>query len=145
MTATTSRTAAPEAALGRCVGAGTAGGLAGGLVFGLMMQTMGMMGMVAGLVGSSSVAVGWLVHLLISAFFGAVFGALLGTSHVGGAVLRGLGYGALLWVVGPLLLMPLRMGMPVFTMSAATTNSLIGHLLFGVVLGGVAALLLRRR
>lgn len=125
---------------------GLVGGLAGGVVFGVMMTVMGMMPMVAMLVGSESLAVGWVVHLAISAFLGAVFGVLL-ASQVGsfavGAVL-GLLYGAVLWVLGPLLIMPAQMGMPLFTVNAAAVNSLVGHLVFGLVLGTVVAALRRR-
>ncbi|MDP9396743.1 MAG: hypothetical protein M3P96_02445 [Actinomycetota bacterium] len=112
-----------------------------------MMQMMGMMGMIAGLVGSSSPAVGWVVHLLISAFFGAAFGALLGglVKGVGSGVLLGAGYGVLLWVLGPLVLMPARMGMPMFMIDNMALNSLLGHVIYGLLLGAVASLMLRRR
>ncbi|MDP9407800.1 MAG: DUF1440 domain-containing protein [Actinomycetota bacterium] len=111
-----------------------------------MMQMMGMMGMIAGLVGSQSVAVGWVVHLLISAVFGAAFGVLLGSAvkGVGSGVGLGAVYGVVLWVVGPLLLMPAMMGMPLFMINSMTLSSLLGHVVFGVLLGGVAGLMLRR-
>jgi uncharacterized membrane protein YagU involved in acid resistance len=128
------------------VGAGVAGGLAGGLVFGVLMQMMDMIPMVAQLVGSTSIAVGWVVHLAVSAFSGGLFGV------VGSRFLRGLGaavgagaaYGVGWWVLGPLLLMPAKLGMPLFTVDAMAWKSLLGHLVFGVVLGAVAAVLLRR-
>ena len=134
-------------ALGRRVTAGVAGGLAGGVVFGLMMQAMGMMGMIAQLVGSTSTAVAWLVHLAISAIFGAAFGAVLGgfVRSPGSGTLLGAGYGVVLWVVGPLLLMPALMGMPVFVVDQMALMSLLGHAIFGVVLGAVVGVLLRRR
>ncbi len=127
--------------------AGVAGGVAGGLVFGLLMQAWGMMPMVAALVGSSSPAVGWVVHLLISAFFGAAFGVVLGPVLKGpiGGTLLGIGYGAVLWVVGPLLLMPARLGMPLFVIDDMTLRSLGGHLVFGLLLGLVAEAALRSR
>jgi uncharacterized membrane protein YagU involved in acid resistance len=52
--------------------------------------------------------------------------------------------GALLWVLGPLLLLPARMGMPVLSVSTTTLQSLVGHLVFGLVLGAVAVALSRR-
>ncbi len=127
--------------------AGVAGGLVGGLAFGIMMQQMGMMPMVAALVGSTAPAVGWTVHLLISAFFGAAFGVLLGAKVTGpvSGVLLGVGYGAVLWVVGALILMPARLGMPLFAINDMTINSLVGHLVFGLLLGAVASLVLRSR
>ena len=127
--------------------AGVAGGLVGGVVFGLMMQTWGVIPMVAALVESSSPAVGWVVHLLISAFFGAAFGVVLGPVVKGliSGTLLGVGYGAVLWVVGGLLLMPARLGMPLFAINDMTLQSLLGHLVFGLLLGAIAGTLLRSR
>ncbi len=125
---------------------GVLGGLAGGLVFGGMMQALGMMGMVAMLVGSESVAVAWVVHLAISALFGAVYGAVVAprVRGWGPGLVAGLVYGALLWVVGPLLLMPAKLGMPVFTVNTMAVQSLVGHLVFGLVLAAVVVALSRR-
>ena len=131
----------------RRAGAGIAGGLVGGLAFGIMMQLAGMMTMVAALVGSTAPAVGWTVHLLISVFFGAAFGVLLGAKVTGpvSGVLLGVGYGAVLWVVGALILMPARLSMPLFAINDMTINSLVGHLVFGLLLGAVVSLVLRSR
>jgi uncharacterized membrane protein YagU involved in acid resistance len=125
---------------------GVAGGLAGGLVFGLMMQALGMIGMIAMLVGSESLAVAWTVHLAISALFGAIYGALVAPRVAGWAAGLGSGvaYGALWWVLGPLLLMPAKMGMPLFTVDAMALKSLVGHLIFGLVLGAVVVALSQR-
>ena len=125
---------------------GVFGGLAGGLVFGLMMQAMGMMGMIAMLVGSESLAVAWTVHLAISALFGALYGAVVAprTTGRGPGLAAGVAYGFLLWVVGPLLLMPALMGMPLFTVDAMALRSLVGHLVFGLVLGAVVVALSSR-
>lgn len=125
---------------------GVLGGLAGGVVFGVMMQALGMMGMVAMLAGSESLAVGWVVHLVISAVFGVVYGAVVAPRITGWGAGLGTGvvYGALLWVIGPLLLMPFKMGMPVFTIDAMALQSLLGHLVFGLVLGAVVVALARR-
>lgn len=133
-------------ALVRRVAAGVAGGLAGGVVFGMLMQMMGMMGMVAQLVGSTSVAVGWAVHLVISAGIGGGFG-IVGSRFLTGtasAAAAGCGYGIGWWVLGPLLLMPAKLGMPVFAVDAMAGKSLMGHMIFGVVLGAVAAAVNRR-
>ncbi len=126
--------------------AGVAGGLAGGLAFGLMMHAMGMIGMIAQLVGSTSLGVAWLVHLAISAFFGAALVVPLGglIRGVGRALVLGAAYGAVLWVIGPLLLMPAFLGMPLFMINDMTLMSLVGHVLFGLILGLVAAAMLRR-
>ena len=125
---------------------GIAGGLAGGLVFGVLMQMMGMIPMVAQLVGSSSPAVGWVVHLAISSFIGASFALLFSgrARTVVGAALYGMGYGIVWWVLGALILMPARLGMPVFQINTTAWQSLMGHLLYGLVLGVVFSLLVRR-
>lgn len=126
--------------------AGLIGGLAGGVVFGVLMSMTGMMSMVAMLVGSSSVAVGWLVHLAISAFVGITFALILSAlaRRVLVSMLVGLGYGAVWWVLGGLILMPARLGMDVFMLDATTMQSLIGHLLYGLALGLVYALVAPR-
>ncbi|MDQ3455329.1 MAG: hypothetical protein M3513_07705 [Actinomycetota bacterium] len=112
-----------------------------------MMQAWDMIPMVAALIGSSSVAVGWVVHLLISAFFGVAFAVVLGPVLKGvvSGTLLGVGYGAVLWVVGPLLLMPARLGMPLFVINDMALQSLLGHLVFGLLLGAIAGTMLRDR
>jgi len=96
-------------------------------------------------------AVGWLYHLFNSAVIGAIFGWLLGSrSHGFGA---GLGWGAVYgfvwWILGGLMLMPLLLGMPPFApiqmapMRPVAMGSLVGHLIYGVILGGGFAMLSR--
>ncbi|MGI8948092.1 MAG: hypothetical protein ACR2FV_09010 [Ornithinimicrobium sp.] len=125
---------------------GVVGGLTGGVVFGLMMQAFGMIPMVAMLVGSEAVAVGWIVHLVNSAIFGAAFGLIAGARQMGLGMQLAMGaaYGLVLWVVGALLLMPARLGMDLFVINEMSVRSLMGHLVFGVILGGVVAILARR-
>ncbi len=137
MTTTHATPAALTTALpGRLV-AGAAAGLAGGVVFGLLMQAMNMIGMVAALVGSTSTGVGWLVHLAISAVIGASFAVVLprGVTGLAATTVAGLGYGIVWWVLGPLLLMPATLGMPLFSFGTVTWQSLMGHMMFGLVLG----------
>lgn len=125
---------------------GVVGSLAGGAVFGMMMTMMDMMPMVAMLVRSESVVVGWLVHLVISAIFGVVFGALLANVAVS-RFLLGMGWGVAAWVGGALVLMPLFLGMPkmVLNLSGSTPwFSLVGHVAYGFVAGGVALWLEKR-
>lgn len=133
--------------------AGALAGLAGGLVFGIMMQMMSaptpdggrmpMMAMVAMVVRSESLAVGWLYHLFNSAVIGGLFGVLLGdrATGTGGGVAWGALWGALWWVLGGLILMPVLLGMPVFAslrmppMRPVAVGSLVGHLIFGAIMG----------
>lgn len=128
---------------------GIIGGLAGGVVFGMMMGLMGMLGMVAGLIGSSSAIVGFGVHMVISAIIGAIYGLALGGSTTSWGSALGLGalYGIVWWILGPLLLMPMFMGMgPQLTPAAMSgaLPSLVGHILFGLITGAVYFWLARR-
>jgi uncharacterized membrane protein YagU involved in acid resistance len=124
---------------------GVVAGLAGGIVFGALMAMMGMMPMIAMLVGSSSAAVGWLVHLVISAFYGALFALIVPTTLGVGALLgAGAVYGIVLWLIGPLLIMPAMLGMGLFMFNNTTMMSLVGHLLYGLIVAGVLVPLRRR-
>jgi hypothetical protein len=144
------------------VTAGIVAGLIAGLVFGVMMTIMHaptpdggsvpMMGMVAQVVGSSSLAVGWLYHLFNSAVIGGLFGWILG-NRIGGygtGTGWGAGYGVLWWVLGGLILMPMFLGMPAFAplempmMRLVAFGSLVGHVVYGVILG-TSFVALRRR
>lgn len=144
--ATASTTTPTATALAARVLTGAAGGIAGGIMFGLLMQMMGMIPMVAQLVGSDSSAVGWLVHLAISAFIGATYGILFAryAARLVHAAVTGMLYGAAWWILGALILMPARLGMPTFTFNTTAWQSLMGHLLFGLVLGLGYAVLHRR-
>jgi hypothetical protein len=145
---TTAHASPWTAALPSRLAYGIAGGLAGGVVFGVLMQMMGMIPMVAMLVGSEAVAVGWLVHLAISAFIGATFALLFGgwAGRLVPGALLGLGYGVVWWVLGALVIMPAQLGMPVFMFNTTAWQSLMGHLVYGLILGlGFAALAHRQR
>ena len=120
--------------------AGAVAGVLAGVVFGLIMSMMGMMPMIASLVGFQSVAVGWVVHLIISAIIGGIYGLVLGSvgRTIGTGWWVGALYGVVWWVLGPLLIMPVMMGMgPQFGMAFAEGNlmSLMGHIVFGIILG----------
>ena len=143
------------------VGAGVVGGLIAGVVFGMMMQMMTaptpdgkempMMQMVAMVVGSQSMLVGWLYHLFNSAIIGAIFGWALGNRA--GSYWAGLGWGAAYgifwWLLGAQILMPIFLGMPPFAsimmppMRMVAIGSLVGHLIFGLVLGAAFVCLSR--
>ena len=120
--------------------AGVYGGLIGGMVFGIIMAMMGMLGMVAKVVGSDSVIVGFVYHMFNSAIIGALFVPLYGrlASNKGRGLAFGLIYGLVWWFLGPLILMPLALGMgtrlSIEGMSMALP-SLWGHLIFGGILG----------
>jgi hypothetical protein len=139
------------------VGASVMGGLTGGVVFGLMMQMMAaptpdggampMMAMIGQIIGSPTVGAGWAYHLFNSAVIGALFGWLLGdrVHGYGSALGWGAVYGFAWWVLGGLVLMPVLLGMPAFApltmppMRMVALGSLIGHLVYGSILGAAFA------
>src|SRR5688572_17156876 len=139
------------------VGASIVAGLVGGVVFGVMMQMMmaptpdgGQMpviAMVGQIVGSPTIGVGWMYHLFNSALIGAIFGWLFGdrVRSYASALGWGAGYGFVWWILGGLILMPVLLGMSPFApltmppMQMVAMGSLVGHLIYGLILGGVFA------
>ncbi len=150
---TASRTAAQHptarsASIGRRVLAGVLGGLAGGAVFGMLMPLMGMLPMLASMVGSSSAPVGFVLHLMISIMIGVGLTVLFGNhllTKYGRGTLVGLAYGAIWWVLGPLVMMPLMLGVPIFGLDLSSVFSLMGHLIYGAILGVTAVRVLKSR
>ena len=121
---------------------GAYGGLAGGLIFGMLMGTMGMLPMIGSMIGQPTVAAGLVVHMVNSVIIGIGFAIVLGrfVSGTRSGVGVGLAYGGVWWILGPLTLMPLLMGMGFgvnwnVTAAAAMLPSLVGHLMYGGVLG----------
>ena len=121
---------------------GVIGGLIGGAVFGVMMAKMGMLPMVGQLIGQPSVGAGFLVHMVNSVTLGVAFALLLGplATGIGRGLLQGLLYGGAWWLLGPLTLMPLFLGMGLgvnWNLTAASNMlpSLMGHLVYGALLG----------
>ena len=137
-----------SASFGRRILAGVLGGLAGGVVFGMLMAMMGMLTMIASMAGSGSPWVGFGIHLMISIGIGlgltVSFGNLVLTGY-GRGLLVGMVYGAIWWVLGPLVMMPLMLGMTVFSVDMTSVFSLMGHLIYGAILGLVAVRILRGR
>ncbi|MCV2488733.1 hypothetical protein OF117_05105 [Geodermatophilus sp. YIM 151500] len=123
---------------------GIVAGLVGGLAFGAIMLAGGMLPMVAALVGSSSAVVGGVVHLAIAAGIGAAFALLVPVGRVPALLAAGLVYGAIWWVLGPLVIMPAWLGGELFAVDAMAVTSLVGHLVFGLVAAAVLAGLRRR-
>ncbi|WP_290810252.1 histidine kinase [Halovivax sp.] len=137
--------------------AGLVGGVAGGVAFGAMMtMTMGPIIEMAipGMYGlGPSLAVGWAIHMLNSIVLGVVFGALLGTTGFGNRLgsnasiaAAGLAYGIVLWLVLASFVMPAWVGaMTEMAPPVPDWNgqSLLGHAVYGVILGLAYALIAR--
>jgi uncharacterized membrane protein YagU involved in acid resistance len=116
-----------------------------------MMGMMGMLPMIGSMIGQPTAAVGFVVHMVNSVIIGAGFALVLGrfVSGTRSGVGVGLAYGGAWWILGPLTLMPLFMGMGLgvnwnAAAAAAMLPSLVGHLMFGGVLGLVYASLRHR-
>ena len=128
---------------------GVYGGLAGGLVFGIMMAMMGTLPMIGKMIGQPNATTGFLLHMVNSAVIGAGFAIVVNRIKAGhragarsrtAALVRGLVYGGVWWVLGPLTLMPLFLGMGFgvnwnLTAGAAMLPSLLGHMIYGAILG----------
>ncbi len=115
---------------------GALASLAGGLLFSLVMLATGALPRVAGLVGGSSPVLGFAVHMGISALVGIGYGELFRheAANLGSAVVWGILYGFIWWILGPMTFMPIFLGASfAWTTEAAgrALPSLIGHLLYG--------------
>ena len=131
--------------------AGAFGGLVGGLVFGILMAFPGVLnqaffggtGMWT-LLGETFLPAEqtsfhlffvWLLHSAMSVLFGIVFALLVRPTFSWRATVPlAVGYGALLWFVGPFLLLRTLTGTPLALDLTAVAN-LVGHLLYGAALG----------
>lgn len=142
---------------GPALATGVIAGIVGGIGFGVLMQTEGMLPVVASLVGGRTSSLGWVVHMVIAVFVGvsfaiigvsfAIFFARVATGFLSSS-LFGLLYGAFWWVLGGLFLMPVWLGMKAFVIDSTAWKSLVGHLIYGLLLGAVYGLvspLLSRR
>lgn len=120
----------------------------GGIVATLVMTVVGlwaapMMGMppmnpaemLAGQMGGN-ILLGWAGHLMIGTILAIIYAALA-PRIPGPFPLRGGLYGLAPWLMAQLVVMPM-MGMPVFSGSMRMAmGSLIGHLVYGAVLGRI--------
>jgi len=115
-------------------------GFVGGLAFGAWMERVGVFPLIAGLVHSDSPDVGRFLHFIISVIIGATYGALFrhDIRGTGSSIAWGVAYGFIWWILGPLTIMPWWLGQGVqWSLEAgrATFPSLVGHLIYGVLLG----------
>jgi uncharacterized membrane protein YagU involved in acid resistance len=91
--------------------------------------------MLAGAMGGN-MALGWVGHFMIGTILALIYAAVAPWLP-GPPVVRGALYGIAPFLVAQIVVMPM-MGMPVFSGSAIMAmGSLIGHLIYGGVVGGV--------
>ena len=83
-----------------------------------------------------STALGWIGHLMIGSMLAIIY-ALVAPRLRGPSWARGALYGIAPWLLAQLVVIPM-MGMPLFSGSLALAmGSLVGHLMYGAVVGGV--------
>lgn len=130
--------------------AGAAAGVVAGIPLGIIMQVrdadpdmmpgIKVIDLVGDLISDPSTGLGWLIHLFNSALFGAIFVLLfarfLTWARRMPAMMLGLLYGVAWWVVGALWIMPAWLGMSdmIFQVGANQWWSLVGHLIYGLLL-----------
>lgn len=80
---------------------------------------------------------GWMGHLMIGVVLALVYAAVALTRLPGPAAARGALFSLAPWLMAQIVVMPM-MGMGLFSGSMALAGgSLVGHLVYGAVLGGV--------
>jgi hypothetical protein len=99
------------------------------------MPAMNPAQMLAGAMGGN-LALGWMAHFMIGTIL-AVGYAVVAPSLPGAPALRGALYAIAPFLMAQIIVMPM-MGMPLFSGSAVmAVGSLVGHLMYGAVLGSV--------
>jgi len=139
-------------ATGRHVSKGLIAGVTATVVMSAMMlmkQSMGFMpqlnpiAMLTEMVGASTPVVGWALHFMIGTVMWGVLFALLAPRLPGAMWLRGVLFGIGAWLLMMVMVMPMAgagffgLGMGI----AAPILTLVMHLVFGAVLGGVYGVL----
>lgn len=87
-----------------------------------------------------------MIHVVIAMLVGSGYGVVswLVAPKLLANWLLGLAYGLAWWILGPLLIMRVMMGIPVLMVDGGTLMSLVGHLVSGVMTGGVTVLVVQR-
>lgn len=110
----------------------------------LMAPMMGMppmnIGEMLGSMMGGSLFLGWMAHGVIGIVFAVIYAAVFAQRLPGPAAVRGMLYGLGPWLMAQVVVMPM-MGAGLFSGSAlAAGGSLMGHLVFGAVVGAVYGL-----
>jgi uncharacterized membrane protein YagU involved in acid resistance len=132
--------------LPRALVVGGLAGIVGGWAFGKWMQQTGILPLVANLVNSASPMVGLTLHFAIAVVIGASFGVLFqrDVRGYGSSLGWGMAYGIFWWFLGALTLFPLLRGDTVdwsYVQGSALFGSLVGHIIYGLLLGLIYAAL----
>ena len=99
----------------------------------LRMDIGGMLGSVMG----GIVALGWMAHFMIGVILAVIYAAVFAGRLPGPSAVSGALYAVGPWLTAQLVVMPM-MGMGLFSGSIlAASGSLMGHLVYGAVVGSV--------
>ncbi len=132
--------------LPRALIVGALAGVVGGWAFGKWMEQINFFLIIAGLVNSTSREVGIVLHFAIAIVIGMSFGLLFqrDVRGYGSSMGWGMAYGLFWWFLGPLTLLPLLQGNPLdwsYIRGSALFGSLVGHIVYGLILGLIYAAL----
>jgi len=131
----------------------TIAGLVAGLLMGIVMfRVMGIMQAVGSLYGFAATGPGWIAHLFHAVVFALIFGGFymwaplkVFRDRILASVTIGIIWGVVLWFLAAGVVMPLWLEAVSTTAPPALPSlnpvSGLGHVLYGAVLGGVAAAL----
>lgn len=132
--------------VGRTVLYGIVGSLVGAVAMGVVMTNAEFMDRVAALAASTDTTVGWVVHLAFAILFGMILGLLVASVPMH-PVLTGVGWGAVLWLVGFMVLFPLALGASGDVLAFDTSTAwygLGGHVIYGLIAGGITYAFVQR-
>jgi uncharacterized membrane protein YagU involved in acid resistance len=100
------------------------------------MPPMNPADMLAGQMGGS-IILGWVGHLMVGITLALIFATLVASHLTGPPVVRGMVFSLAPWLLAQVVVMPM-MGMGLFSGSMQLAmGSLIGHLVYGAILGAV--------
>jgi len=127
-------------AWGRAIVAGGFAGTLGGLIFGKWVSSGNYYPLLVGFGELSSRRMTISLHFAVALLIGVTFGLLFqrDVRGYGSCMGWGLGFGIFWWFFGPLTLLRLAAGLPLdwsAEQGAAVFGSLVGHILYGLILG----------
>ena len=138
----------PGVRLIRTVQWGALAGIAGGLLYALVLVATGSWGLIAAVVGGNSSWLGLVTHMAISILMGVSYGLLFQREapNMASGIGWGLVYGMIGWFAGPLTLLPILKGVPLWTPAEdrAQFPALVGQLIYGAVAGAAFWILEKR-
>jgi uncharacterized protein (DUF2062 family) len=135
-----SRGGQPPFRMGRAIVAGGLAGTFGGLIFGRWMSEGDFFPLLAGVGELHSRTANITLQFVVALFIGATFGMLFQRDirGYGSSMGWGLGYGIFCWFLGPLTLLPIAARVPLDWSAehgSELFGSLVGHILYGLILG----------